>query len=133
MVCIQLRSQPLAEKVYNSDLQDAYSHDSLKRKNLAYKIRDACVNVSIKQTVAVLPFTIYDRSDFSTVRTATKCVDEYSDDTSWMTVTSHGIPENVIQKALDGATMYFALPEEIKKEVSVQVINTERRDINWTF
>jgi isopenicillin N synthase-like dioxygenase len=34
-----------------------------------------------------------------------------------MTVTSHGIPENVIRRTVDAARVYFALPEEIKLKV----------------
>jgi len=65
------------------DIQDAWSHDSVKRKHLAYRIRDACVNVG------------------------------------FFYITSHGIPENIIQKIVDAAKMYFALPEETKMKLDI--------------
>jgi len=35
-----------------------------------------------------------------------------------MIVTTHGIPDNVVQKTLDAAKMFFSLPEETKMKVS---------------
>ena len=39
--------------------------------------------------------------------------------TCWMIVTSHGIPDTVVQKTVDAAKTYFALPEETKMRVSL--------------
>ena len=35
-----------------------------------------------------------------------------------MIVTTHGIPDNVVQRTLDAAKVFFALPEETKMKVS---------------
>ena len=50
----------------------------------------------------------------------------------WMIVTSHGIPDTVIQKTVGAAKTYFALPEETKMRVSDWFIVLEDVLLNQT-
>lgn len=111
-----------------SDIKDVNCDNEKARRELADLIRDACINVSASKSFAFANLSwitscVFCRLGFSIVgvvliaRTKTT-----STRGLWisMTVTSHGIPEEIIDNTIAVAREYFALPEETKKEVSLQ-------------
>jgi hypothetical protein len=84
------------------DTTNISSPDSTVRRELAFQIRDACINVGFFYG-NIRPFPQLYQPNYSS---------------RWSAVKNHPIPESTVQGAVEASQKFFDLPSKTKMEVS---------------